>query len=234
MPRWVPFVGLTIALVILVLVLARHSTSVLRRTAQDTHSATDVTPDSLSTRTLLLNVTISQGVVIAILAAGIVAFGIPLSALGIDTGHIGQIGLQGMALGVTLWLASETGSRLADAAGVAYDEALRERLAPSSTVGWIWMLLVVLPVVAIGEELLFRAALIGVPAAGLGLSPWILAAVSTGAFALGHGAQGRIGILATGALGAVLAAAFVLTESFGVVVIAHYVVDTLEFVVHEA
>jgi membrane protease YdiL (CAAX protease family) len=54
------------------------------------------------------------------------------------------------------------------------------------------------------------------------------------AFALGHGAQGPAGVAATGVLGFVLAAAFVLTGSLLVVVVAHYLVNALEFVVHEA
>lgn len=47
------------------------------------------------------------------------------------------------------------------------------------------------------------------------------------------GAQGRLGIIVTGLLGFVLAAAFVLTESLLVVVVAHYLVNALEFAGHE-
>jgi membrane protease YdiL (CAAX protease family) len=74
---------------------------------------------------------------------------------------------------------------------------------------------------------------IGATTAGFGTSVWALAVVSSLAFALGHGAQGRAGILVTGSLGFVLAAAFILTESFLVVFVAHYLVNALEFVVHE-
>ena len=86
-----------------------------------------------------------------------------------------------------------------------------------------------LPVIAAFEELLFRAALVGGFAAGFGVSPWPLAVLSSAAFAAGHGAQGRLGVAVTGLLGFVLAAAFVLTESLLVVVVAHYVVNAVEF-----
>jgi membrane protease YdiL (CAAX protease family) len=117
--------------------------------------------------------------------------------------------------------------------GVGDGERLRSALAPETRRGWIVLLLVVLPVIAGFEELLFRGALVGVVAAGYGVSPWTMVVVSSAAFALGHGAQGRLGVLVTGALGAVLAAAFVVTGSLLAVIVAHYLINALEFVVHE-
>jgi len=95
--------------------------------------------------------------------------------------------------------------------------------------GWVVLLVVVLPLIAGFEELLFRAAMIGAFSAGFGVSPWLLAVLSSVAFAAGHGAQGRLGILATGVLGFALAAVFVVTESLLVVVVAHYVINAVEF-----
>jgi len=66
-----------------------------------------------------------------------------------------------------------------------------------------------------------------------GVNVWALAVVSSLAFALGHGAQGRVGVVVTGALGFVLAAGYVATGSLLVVVVAHYVINALEFLVHE-
>jgi membrane protease YdiL (CAAX protease family) len=90
-----------------------------------------------------------------------------------------------------------------------------------------------LPLIAVVEEFLFRAAVIGGVAAAAPVSPWVLAVVSSAAFALGHGAQGRVGVVVTGALGFALAAGFVLTGSFVVVAVAHYLVNALEFGLHE-
>ena len=46
-------------------------------------------------------------------------------------------------------------------------------------------------------------------------------------------AKGRLGVVVTGLLGFALAAAFVLTDSLLVVVVAHYVVNAVEFVAVE-
>ena len=73
----------------------------------------------------------------------------------------------------------------------------------------------------------------GAFAVGCGVSPWLLAVLSSVAFALGHGAQGPVGVAVTGLLGFVLAAAFVLTGSLLVVVLAHYLVNAIEFLRHE-
>jgi membrane protease YdiL (CAAX protease family) len=93
---------------------------------------------------------------------------------------------------------------------------------------------VTLPTVAVFEEFLFRATLVGAFAAGFGVSPWLLAVLSSLAFAVGHGAQGPAGIVVTGVLGLVLAAAFVLTGSLVVVAVAHYLVNAVEFLRHRA
>ena len=143
-----------------------------------------------------------------------------------------EIGL-GVAFGVVLWIGNELSTWLADAAGAAYDESLRELLAPASAGGWLILFGAVLPTIAVAEEVLFRAALIGVPAAGFGVSPWLLAAVSSVAFALGHGAQGRVGIVVTGLLGFVLAAGYIRSGSLLVVIVAHYLVNATEFFAHE-
>jgi membrane protease YdiL (CAAX protease family) len=188
----------------------------------------------LSTTSLLVNVALSQGLFGALLVVGAWYTEIPLSALGLGRGSLGPLMLVvGTALGVGLYVVNEVGAAFGERIGIGNSEELREALAPDSAAGWAVLLLLVLPVIAGFEELLFRAALIGVIGTGFGISPWLLAALSSVAFALGHGAQGPGGIIVTGFLGFVLAAAFVLTGSFLVVFVAHYLVNALEFVVHE-
>ncbi|MFB6224486.1 MAG: lysostaphin resistance A-like protein [Haloarcula sp.] len=193
-------------------------------------------PDDLSTGALLANVAFTQGLFGVLLVAGMFYFEIPPSALGITRDAL-STGLPAIAVGVgagvVFWLGNEAAAALADGFGVAFDESLRELLAPNSLTGWVVLLGGVLPVIAVVEELLFRAAAIGVPVAGLGAPAWAMAIVASVAFALGHGAQGRAGIVVTGALGLALAALFVATDSLLVVVITHYLVNTLELVVHE-
>jgi membrane protease YdiL (CAAX protease family) len=185
---------------------------------------------------MLANVAVTQGVVAGLVVGAAWYFAIPADALGAtlepDGSTIALVGA-GVGFGGLLWVANELATTVADAVGAAYDEALRELLAPETTGGWLLLYGGVLPIIALSEELLFRAALIGVPAAGYGLSPVVLAVVSSVAFALGHGAQGRVGVVVTGALGLVLAGAYVVSGSLLLVVVAHYVVNMLEFLVHE-
>lgn len=188
---------------------------------------------SLSTSALLLNVAVSQGVFGGLVLLGAWYTEIPLAAFGVS----GVPDLRGVALGVGVGIALYAGNELAAASasalGFSPPEDLRAMLAPDSVAGWVLLLCLILPAIAFVEELLFRAALIGALSTGFAVSPWALAVVSSIAFALGHGAQGPVGMIVTGSLGLVLAAAFVLTGSLLVVVIAHYVVNALEFVVHE-
>jgi membrane protease YdiL (CAAX protease family) len=188
---------------------------------------------AMGTGALLANVALTQGLFGFLVAGGAWYFGIPAGALGLDPPVSAGALAVGVGFGLVLWVGNELAASVADAVGAAYDERLRGMLAPDSAAGWALLLGVVLPVVAVVEEFIFRAALIGAPAAGFGVSAWALAVVSSAAFALGHGAQGRVGIAVTGGLGLVLAVGYVLTGSLAVVVVAHYLVNALEFLVHE-
>ncbi|MEF8773345.1 MAG: CPBP family intramembrane glutamic endopeptidase [Halobacteriales archaeon] len=195
---------------------------------------TGAVPDAAapSTWALLVNVALTQGLFLVVLAGGLALFGVRPADVGLGPTtrlHVAA----GVALGAALYLASEAGGLAADRVGLGHDRRLRELLAPESPGGWAVLLLFVLPVIAGFEELLFRGVLIGALAAGFPVSPWLLAAVSSVAFGAGHGAQGWAGVVVTWALGFVLAAGFVLTDSLVAVVVAHYLVNALEFVVHE-
>ncbi|WP_101296230.1 CPBP family intramembrane glutamic endopeptidase [Halegenticoccus soli] len=188
-----------------------------------------------STGALLANVALSQGLFGALLLAGAWYAEIPAWAFGASPDAVGPTSLAlGIGLGIALYALNEVGASVGDRWGLGRSEELREALAPDTLAGWAVLLLVVLPIIAGFEEFLFRGALVGALSAGFGLSPWLLAVLSSAAFALGHGAQGPAGVVVTGLLGFVLAAAFVLTGSLLVVVVAHYLVNALEFVVHEA
>ncbi|MFB6122710.1 MAG: lysostaphin resistance A-like protein [Haloferacaceae archaeon] len=181
---------------------------------------------------LLLNVAISQGVFAAFLVLGAWYAEIPAAAIGLHGVDAGTLSV-GVGVGVALYVVNEVGSAVGERFGLGGGDALRETLAPESPRGWALLLLVVLPVIAGFEELLFRGVLVGAVSVGFAVSPWAMAGVSSVAFALGHGAQGPGGIVVTGALGFVLAAVFVLTGDLLAVVLAHYLVNALEFVVHE-
>lgn len=237
---WAPFLAVVLCLTAVVLGLARQSSSTLTQ-AETTDSppadrqSTEPTPQ-LTSHLLLANVAVTQGVVAAVVAVAAWYFSIPAGALGVSVTpgrSSASLVLAGVGFGVLLWIVNELSTTVADAVGAAYDERLRGMLAPDSPGGWLTLYAVVLPLIAVSEELLFRAALIGVPAAGYGLSPLLLAVLSSVAFALGHGAQGRAGVLVTGGLGLVLAGGYVVSGSLLFVIVSHYVVNALEFLIHE-
>ena len=189
----------------------------------------------LSTTALLANVTISQGLFAMLLIVGAWIARIPVSAFSVGTGPTEVLILAfGIGTGVALYIGNEVGSALGARFGLGDGEGLRSALAPETSLEWAALLCIVLPIIAGFEELLFRGALIGVIASGYSISPWVLAVVSSLAFALGHGAQGRIGIIVTGVFGFVLASIFIVTDSLLIVIIAHYIVNALEFIIHEA
>ncbi|WP_049935797.1 CPBP family intramembrane glutamic endopeptidase [Haloplanus natans] len=251
MSEWTAFAGFVGVVLVGLLLLARASATALTPSeppVPETPTATEYpatldarvvddgrsSPPNLSTATLLLNVVVSQGLFASLLLVGMWVASIPPASLGLGADSLALYPLAvGVGLGVTLHGANTVGSRLSDRFGFGDATALREAMAPDSVPGWAALLLVVLPLVAGFEELLFRGVLIGAFATGFDLSPWLLAAFSSVAFALGHGAQGRAGVVVTGTLGFVLAAAFVLTGSLAAVIVAHYLVNALEFVVHE-
>ncbi len=187
----------------------------------------------LGTGELYLNVLASQVLVIAVLIGLAWLTSLPPAALGVRWPVPSLAITLGVLLGIVLYILNELSVQAFDRFGIAYSEDLREALAPSSLAGWIVLLVVVLPIIATAEELLFRAAIIGAFEAGFALSPWLLAVASSVVFAVGHGVQGTGGIIVTGTLGFVLAAAFVISGSLLLVIVAHYVVNVLEFVINE-
>jgi membrane protease YdiL (CAAX protease family) len=194
------------------------------------------TVGSISTATLFANVLLTHGGLGLVLVGAAVLTGIPAAALGVgaspwSTGWPALLG--GVAFGVALAAANVGLAAWLDRIGVGHSEDLRAALAPESGPGWALLLVGVLPLVAGFEELLFRAVLIGGAAAATGLAPWPFVVLSSVAFALGHGIQGKSGIAVTGLLGGVLGVGYVLTNSLLLVVIAHYVVNAVEFLLKE-
>lgn len=221
MPRWVAFAALTLLVLGLLLFSARRSGRLIEELAAES--------TGVSKLSLLANVAITHGLFAVVLSAGIVLAEIPPSTLGVGGAASGAkaAGL-GLAVGLSIAVVNTLFGGLTEGFDADPGGQLRELLAPESRRGWLLLLLVVLPVIAGFEELLFRGALIGAFAAGFELSPWLLAVGSSVAFGAGHGAQGWLGIAATALLGFVLAAVFVATESLLVVGLAHYVVNAVE------
>ena len=238
------------------------ATETVRAAASDSDGSAPITTDDnsvagpskhrdepvLTTAALLANAAVSQLLAFVLLAGIVWWTAVPPSAFGIggETAALGSAGSfalgslgvvsavgVGVAVGGALYVGNEAFAGFGARVGVSPSERLREAMAPEDARGWALLLGVVLPIVAAFEEALFRGALIGALAVGFAVDPWLLAVGSSVAFGLGHGAQGRLGVLVAGVLGFALAAVFVLTGSLLVAIAAHYVVNALEFIVRE-
>ncbi|SEH38064.1 Membrane protease YdiL, CAAX protease family [Halopenitus malekzadehii] len=189
---------------------------------------------AITTRALLANVVVSQGVFLIAVVALLWWFGVPVTHLGLSGGAIAAraVGI-GVLAGGGIAVLNELGARVGRRVGISGHERLRQALSPTVAADWVLLLLVVLPTIAVFEELLFRGVLIGAFAVGLGVDPWLLVVGSSIVFGLGHGAQGALGVIVTAVLGTVLGGLFVLTGSLVVVIVAHYVINAVEFLVHE-
>ncbi len=227
MPDWTTFFAIAGVVLVLLLVLARLSSGAITDSTERASVATE------STAVLLANVAISQGLFATVLVIAIWITSIPPVALGVELSNQTSVGLAGLHVGIgaglILYLFNLAGSIGAKASGIDFDGRLREQLTPDSSRSWVLLLVGVLPIIAVFEELLFRAILIGVTSFGTGVSPWLFAGGSSVVFAVGHGVQGRLGVLVTGVLGFALAVVFIISNSLLAVVVAHYLVNALEF-----
>jgi len=216
---WPPFLGFVALLTVGVVALSWSSTELL--------DAPDAA--ALGGDVLRMNVAVSQGMVAVLVVLAAWTAGVPWSAFG----WRGTDGLTiALVVGLVLSGANLALERVLSERSLRDAAVLRDRLTPDSVGGWAVLLVVVVPVIAVSEELLFRGALVGVAAVGLGVSPWPLAILSSLAFGAAHSAQGPVGIAVTAVFGGVLAALFVVTGSLLVVIVVHAIVDAMEFVVH--
>ncbi|MFW5937526.1 MAG: CPBP family intramembrane glutamic endopeptidase [Halanaeroarchaeum sp.] len=227
MVNWTGFLALSIAVTVSVIVLARSSARALDGEASA----------NIGGRALRWNVVLSQGLVALVVLGGAWAAGIPWTALGFPaTPTVGGLShplLAGTVLGLVVAGGNVLLERVVDAPALRDAATVRRALAPASIAGWASLLFVVIPIIAVSEELLFRAVLVGALAVGFDLSPWLLVAISSLAFGAAHTAQGTTGVIVTTLFGAILGGAFVLTGDLLVVIVAHALVDVVEFLVHE-
>jgi membrane protease YdiL (CAAX protease family) len=217
--NWTAFVAFVVLLTAGIVALTRASARLL---SDETTAFESIA--------LLVQTTVSQAGLGVLLVAGVWIAQVPLEALGMVWGP--QHAALGVLAGVAFYLGNEVTVYALDAAGLGYEEALREALTPETGGGWLLLLFVTLPIVAGVEELLFRGVLVGALSVGFGVSPWVLAVGSSLVFGAAHTAQGATGVFVTSLLGFGLAAVYVVTGSLFVVFLAHYLVNVLEFAVH--
>lgn len=219
-PAWHVFIVLSLALVLGVVLLARRTARLLDGDSRILAG--------LSRATLYLNVAVSHLLVLGL--AGLLLWwtGVPRSTLG-----IGQGPALGWLAGLTIALSAfnEVADRLACTVGNS-ENPLRDVLLPERGTEWLVLAGLLLPVIAVTEEVLFRGILIGAFGAGTPVAPLILVLGSALAFGAAHTAQGRLGIAVATALGVGLGVVYYWTGNLWLVVSAHYLVDLVEFARH--
>ncbi|MDZ7849290.1 MAG: CPBP family intramembrane glutamic endopeptidase [Halodesulfurarchaeum sp.] len=219
-PVWDLFVALSLALVLGVVFLARQTAGLL---------TADRSPlDQLSTSTLYLNVGVSHVLVLGL--AGLLVWwtGVPASTIGIET-----VPPMGWLAGLTAVFVffNEVADPLARFSGNP-ENPLRELLTPENWIEWLVLAGVLLPVIAVTEELLFRGILIGAFGAGTPFPPLVLIVGSAVAFGQAHTAQGRLGVGVATVLGLGFGVVYYWSGSLWLVIGAHYLVDLVEFTRH--
>lgn len=141
---------------------------------------------------------------------------------------------QAVAAGVALGLGLKAGlvvlTRALAARGLYHGTtALVERMRPTTASEVGLHFLVVLPAIAVGEELWFRGVLVAVAHGALGLPLWLMVPFSAVVFGMPHREQGRTAVLTTGIVGLVLGGGLVATGSLLLVVAAHYTLNATTF-----
>lgn len=219
-PAWDLFVVYAVGLTVAVVVLARRTA---RFVGTDSGPIAD-----LSRSALYLNVAVSHGVVLGLLGLGLWWTAIPLQSLGL--GAVPQWHLL-LVVALSLIVLNELADHFASALDTP-DNPLRELLTPRTPSEWLLLVGVVLPAIAVTEELLFRGVLIGAFEAGTPVPIVGLIFGSAVLFGGAHTAQGWLGVGIATLLGVALGAVFYWTGSLWLVIGVHFLVDLVEFVRH--
>lgn len=218
-PAWNIFVLLSLALVLGVVILARRTARLLGDGGPLQH---------LSKSTLYLNVAVSHGLVLSLLGLLYWWTGVSIQPLGVEVAPDWRW-LVILTLGLIAF--NESADRVARTIGVA-DNPLRELLTPDSWVEWLVLSGLLLPIIAVTEETLFRGVLIGAFGVGTPIPPVVLVLGSGLAFGGAHTAQGRLGVGIATLLGLGLGTVYYWSGSLWLVIGAHYLVDLVEFARH--
>ncbi len=180
-----------------------------------------VAPDDLDT----LSIYLSSAVLIALLGTLSLALGLnelggtAMGLSGLDTGPLflwtGVVTLAGITVLVAARLLSGV---------TGWRETELVRLVMPSTAAERRGFVLVSVIAGIGEELTYRAFLLGVLIAAFD-APWTAAALTSIAFALLHAYQGPVGIVRTGVIGFLFAAVVLSTGSVWPAVLGHVIIN---------
>ncbi|GGM26590.1 lysostaphin resistance A-like protein [Dactylosporangium sucinum] len=149
-------------------------------------------------------------------------------------GWVGRAAGREIALGVALSIPVLVGTQALDLAlrnaGLSGPPPSGTGLTPTPGSGGLLLAVVLVAVVAVAEETIFRGYLI-LRIAGVFRSRWLAVLLSSVIFSVGHGYEGSAGVLTVAVTGLVFAAVYVWRRSLVAPVVMHFLLDFLAIVV---
>ena len=155
--------------------------------------------------------------------------GEPLAAIGWVRLRAGREAWLGLALSIPLLVGVQVVQALLRAAGLSGPPTTAPSVTPAHGLGDVVLAIVLVVVVAIAEETIFRGYLILRFAEALRSRAWAVVASSV-VFAIGHGYEGGAAVLTVGLTGVVFAIVYLWRRSLVAPVVMHFVLDLVAIV----
>jgi len=155
--------------------------------------------------------------------------GQPILAIGWVRWRAGREVALGLVLSVAVLVLSPLLEAALRAAGLSGPHATAQAIMPRSTIGDLLLAFVLVAVVAVAEETIFRGYLILRFTRVLGGRAWAVL-LSSIAFAIGHGYEGGAAVVTVGLTGFAFALVYIWRRSLVAPVVMHFVLDFVAIV----
>jgi membrane protease YdiL (CAAX protease family) len=152
----------------------------------------------------------------------------PLTAIGWVSQRAGREVALGLVLSIPVIIGTQILQALLRAAGLS-GPSETSGVMPAKTVGDIILAVVLVVVVAVAEETIFRGYLILRFARALNSRTWAVV-LSSVAFAIGHGYEGGAAVVTVGLTGLAFALVYIWRRSLVAPVVMHFVLDFIAIV----
>jgi membrane protease YdiL (CAAX protease family) len=155
--------------------------------------------------------------------------GEPVAGLGWTLKHGRQEFFLGVALFVPLFFSANLLERALLAVGFSVPSTPLPSLTPARDTTELVLAVVLVVIVAVAEETIFRGYLI-LRLKAITASPAAAVVLSAVIFSLGHGYEGSAGVVTVGAMGAVFALVYLWRESLVAPIVMHFLQDFIGIV----
>ncbi|MCN9240395.1 CPBP family intramembrane metalloprotease [Streptomyces sp. RY43-2] len=154
----------------------------------------------------------------------------PVTTVGWVRGTVGRETMVGILLTAPVLVGMQVLNAVLRAAGLPGPRTPATGLLPAPHVADLLLAVVLVTVVAIAEETIFRGYLISRLTRVLRSRTWAML-LSSALFSIGHGYQGVAGVLTVGATGMIFALVYVWRHSLVAPIVTHFCVDLIAIVV---